>query len=295
MDYLKILKRAFQISIRNKYLWIFGILAGGAGSGFSTSFSDSASYSEKWDKYFNQITFENFWFNYGNIVLLILVLILILGFFWVILSFIAQGAILGTVEKIEKGQKHNFWIGFAFGWHKFWRGFGVGLAIFLIVLLSIIILILPIILFVIAKVYVLAIIYGILFFFVDLALWLYLGIVAPYIQRTAVLGDYGVWKAVCSSWKFFHKNWKEILVMYLLLMATGIVAGIAMILVVLIVGGLLTALGFALYLASQAVFWMYVAVFGFAFIVLMLILSGVIKTFNSSVLTLTYLELTKNS
>lgn len=297
MDYLKILKRAFEISIKNRYLWIFGILAGGAG-GFGSSFSNSSSsidYSDKWDKYFNQISFENFWLNYGAIVLAILVVILILGLLWSILSIISQGAILGLVEKIEKGQKHNFWIGLSYGWHKFWRVFGVGLILFLIVFFSIIILVLPIILFAVAKIYVLAVIYGILVFLIDLFLWLFLGVMAPYIQRTVVLGGQGIWETIGSSWDFFRKHWKEVLLIYLLLMAAGIIATIALILVVLIVGGLLVGIGFGLYLASQAVFWMYVAVFGFAFIIFMLILGGVIKTFNSSVLTLTYLELTGKS
>lgn len=295
MDYFKILKKALAISVKNKYLWIFGILIGGAGGGFGTSFSNSTSYSNKWDKYFNQISWDNFWSIYGGIILLILGVILILGFLWSIFSVVAQGAILGAVEKIEKGQKHNFWEGLHFGWHKFWRVFGVGLLMFLIVLISIIILVLPIVLFAIAKIYVLAVLYGILVFFVDLVFWLFLGVMAPYIQRVAVLGDRGVWEAICSSWKFFQKNWKDILVIYLLLMAASIVTSLAILLVILIVGGLLFAIGFGLYLASMAVFWMYVTVFGFAFIVLMLILGGVIKTFNSSVLTLTYLELTKKT
>ncbi|MCL5407672.1 MAG: hypothetical protein M1429_04210 [Patescibacteria group bacterium] len=295
MDYFKILKKALAISLKNRYLWIFGILIGGAGGSFGSSFSNSSSYSDKWDQYFNQVSWNNFWSIYGSIILLILGIILVLGFFWAILSVVAQGAILGSVEKIEKGQKHNFWEGLRFGWHKFWRVFGVGLSLFLIVLLSVIVLVLPIIIFAVAKIYVLAVIYGIFVFLLDLVLWLFLGVVAPYIQRLAVLGDIGALEAIFSSWEFFRKNWKDILVVYLLLMATGIAASLALILVVLIIGGLLFAIGFGLYLASMAIFWMYIAVFGFAFIVLMLILGGVIKTFTSSVLTLTYLELTKKA
>ncbi|MFA6493053.1 MAG: hypothetical protein WCV58_02880 [Patescibacteria group bacterium] len=293
MDYMAILKKSFAITIKNRYLWIFAILAGGVGSNWG-SFSNGSSFSDKWDNTINQAQISNFWNNYGGIILIILCLVLLLGFFWIILSIISQGALLGSVEAIQKGKKHNFWLGLNYGWHKFWRVFGVGILLFLIVLLSVVVLALPVILFVIAKIYVLAVIYGILIFLVDLVLWLYLGVVSPYIQRLAVLGDHSAWQAIVSSWDFFKKNIKDILIVYLLLIAVGIAAGIAMILVVLLVGGLLAALGFGLYLASMAVFWMYVAVFGFAFIVFVLILGGIISTFNSSVLTLVYLELTKS-
>ena len=51
----------------------------------------------------------------------------------------------------------------------------------------------------------------------------------PYIVRRAVLDDTGAWEAILTSWDFLKKNFLEILVIYLLLMALGIALGIGMI------------------------------------------------------------------
>lgn len=50
MDYMQIVKRAWEITKKHRYLWIFGILAGGAGGGgyqqmlsFSNGFSEEST------------------------------------------------------------------------------------------------------------------------------------------------------------------------------------------------------------------------------------------------------------
>jgi len=296
VDYFGILKRAYEITIKHRYLWIFGILAGGLGTSWNFSLPNSSSYSGNMEKFFtsqNQLQMENFWLNYWGVIVAVLGIFFLLGILWLVISVIAQGGLLGSVTGIAKGEKNDFRLGFHFGLKKFWRTLSVGLLIGLLVLLSLIVLGLPVILLVLGKIYVLAIIYGILIFFADLILWLYLGAMQPYIVRRAVLDDTGAWEAILTSWDFLKKNFLEILVIYLLLMALGIALGIGMILALILVGGLLFAIGFALYLASQIVFWFYVVVFGLAFVVFFLILGGIFNTFHSSVLTLTYLELTK--
>lgn len=294
MDYFGIIKKAYDITLNRRYLWIFGILAGGAGSSVSSSFrGGSTSSNELFNG--NSSDFATLITNHIPLLIIISAVLLALGLAWSILSIISSGALLNSVHAISKGEKNNFKLGFMFGLKKFWRIFAVGLLIGFFVILSIIILVLPIILFVLAKIYVLAIIYGMIVFLADLIMWIYLGMMGQYILRQAVLGNKGSWEAIVTSWDFFKKHLKDILIIYLLLVAVGIVVGIAMILVLLLVGGLLFAIGFALYLASMAVFWMYVAVFGFAFLVFILTLGGVVTTFNSSVYTLAYLDMVKSS
>lgn len=294
MDYVGILKRAYDITIKNRYLWLLAILAGGVGGSWGTSFSNSTHTSEKWENVFNQSSLGNFWGNYATVIFLVLGVIILLGILWMIIATISQGGILGSVRAIEKGEKHNFWTGFSFGWHKFWRVFGLNILIFAIILLSIVILVLPVVLLVLAKIYVLAIIYGILLFLFDLILWIFIGLMFPYIQRLAVLGDKKSWQAVILSWDFFKKHFVNLVLIYFLLMAAGFMVTLAAILAFIVVGGLLVAIGYGLYLVSMAVFWMYVAVFGVALIVFILILGGAVNAFNSAVYTLAYLELTKS-
>lgn len=83
--------------------------------------------------------------------------------------------------------------------------------------------------------------------------------------------------------------------MYLLQIAVGIVISILVIIALLLVGGILGLIGFGIYLASKIVLIFYIAVFGLVFIIACLIVGGVINTFNSAVVTLTYLELTKKT
>lgn len=295
MDYLGILKRAYEISIKHRYLWIFGILSGGAGLNANITLpSGSGEWTNKLDKLSN-IRFENYLSHYWGVLIAIFGLILLLGILWLAASVISQGALLGSVVAIEKKEKNNFWTGFAYGAHKFWKVFAFGLLIFLMVIATLIILGLPIVLFVVAKVYALAIIYGILVFLLDIVFWIYLGVMQPYILRSTILGGKGVWEAFASSWEFFQKNWQEIVVIYLILLAIGIGVGLGFLMVLLIFGGLLFAIGFGIYLAFQSAVWIYAGIAGLAFAVLLLCFGGIFNTFTSSILTLTYLEFEKKS
>ncbi len=300
MDYLKILKRAFEITIKNKYLWIFGILAGGAAGGANFNFTlPGNNFPDNWKPFFNEtgtsFNWETFWSNYGVIIITILVIIFLLGLLFAIVSIIAEGGLLGSVKAIEENQEHGFKKGFVFGWHKFWRLLGVDLIIFLFVFLSILLLAVPVIFLILAKIYVFAVIYGILIFLCNLLLWLFLGLAGPYILRSAVLGDQGAWQAVMSSWKFFSKHWKDILVIYLLLIAVGILIAIVSLLVFVLLGGLLFVIGLGIYLVSQVAVWIYAAFAGLIFLAVVLVWGGAVSTFRSSVFTLTYLELIKKN
>jgi len=296
MDYLGIIKKAYEIASRRKYLWIFGILAGGAiGGGWNFSMpSTSSSFDEgKIENFFNRFNFETFIDHYWGIIFAIIGLILLLGLLWFVFSLISQGALLGSVRAISNNEENNFRTGLVFGWHKFWKVLAVGLLIGLIVLTSLAILALPVILLVLAKIYALAIIYGVLIFLADLVCWIYLGLVQPYILRLAILGQRGSWRAIGESLLFFKENWKEIVVMYLLVLAIGIGVAIGLLLIMLFVGGLLFAIGFAIYLASHWACWIYAGLSGLALVSFFLILNGIVSSFYSAIFTLTYLELDK--
>lgn len=298
MDYIGILKKAFEICLKKKYLWIFGILAGGTATSWnfslpSSDFSDRISKYRPSDMPIN--SFEQFWQQYWGVIIFLAGLIFLLGLIWLIFSIISQGALLGEVRSIEKDEAHNFRLGLAFGWHKFWKTFSVGLLLTLLVIISIVILALPVILLILAKIYIAAAIYGFFIFLLDLAFWIYIGLMSPYILRMAVLDNKGVLQSFVSSWDFLKKFLKDILVIYLLMIAVGIVFGLAMLFVILLIGGLLAAIGFAIYLASHFVFWIYVGIFGAIFLALLIICGGFFNCFNSTVFTLFYLKLNQKS
>ena len=299
MDYIAILKRAYEITInsRNRYLWIWGILVGGSvASGFRGFTFPSSSVDSSVINSFgtgNNFNWENFLVQYGAILIALAVFVSIVAFILAIVSIVANGAILDSVRSISQGKKSGLKEGFGFGLSKFWRIFAIGLLLGLLVVISIIVLALPIVLLSIVKMYVLAIIYGILIFMVCLVFWVYLGLVSPYILRRAVLGDIGSWKAITSSWQFFIKNWKDILLIYLIMIAVGTIAAIALVLAILVVGGVLALVGYGIYLANLAAFIVYAIIFGLILFIALVIWSGAFTTFQSSVYTLAYLEMTK--
>lgn len=299
MDYFKILKDSYEIALKRRYLWIFGIFAGGSalGGGWNMGAYNSESLSEKWSKSFNgsmTAGWEQIWANYWGVIVAAIGFLLLLSFLWLVFSLVCRGALLDSVRKIQEKKDNNFRLGFAFGWHKFWRILAVSLIIGFFVFFSIAILAVPVILFVLAKIYVLAVLYGLIVFLLDLIFWIYLGILQPYILRLAVLGDLGSWEAITHSYQFFLKNWKEIIIIYLLMMVVGIAIALGLLAVLIIAGGLLFLIGLAIYLASAIACWIYAGLAIFIFMVMLAILAGMINVFNSSVITLAYLELEKS-
>ncbi len=298
MDYFGIIKKAYEITIKHKFLWIFGILAGGIG-GFkgSNSFNYSAGGAD-FQQTFNNVDatkLEQFWTIWGGMIVTVIVILGALGLVFFILNIISQGALVGSTEKISKNEKANFKTGFGIGSHQFWRVLGMLILYGLMILASAAIWILPTILFVITKVYIMAIIWGLLLFFVCLAFWILIGVISPYSIRVVVLEKFGIFQSIRESLHFVRNNLKEVILIYLLLFAIGIGFGIALILAILIVGGLLLAIGFGVYLASLLVTIGYGIVAGLALFIAIMIISGIYNAFTSSVITLTYLELNKKS
>lgn len=298
MDYFGIIKKSYYLSLKHKFLWIFGILVGGYGGfkGFGTSFNSSSvtnNWGDSFTKAFSDSNLNNFWANYAGVFFAIMAICGVIALILFTLSIISQGALIGSAERLSKNEKTNFKIGFAIGWHNFWRVLGVGIIFMLMVIASLIVLVVPVVVLILAKVYAIAIILGILLFFVCLAFWILIAIITPYSLRIVVLEKLGIFTSIREALHLFRKNWGEIIVMYLLLMAIGIGFGILLLLAIMILGGIIIAIGFGFWLASPLSAVIYGLVIGLAFFICLVIVSGAYKSFTSNVLTLTYLKLKK--
>ncbi|MDO8686689.1 MAG: hypothetical protein Q7K11_00570 [Candidatus Berkelbacteria bacterium] len=305
MDYFGIFKKAYYLSLKHKFLWIFGILAGGYGGfqGYNSSFGsginysgDSAEWSKNFDKFLTSENLTNFWLNYAGIIIGILVFFGIFAILMFVINIISQGALIGSTEKLLKGEKADFKIGFRIGWHNFWRVWGIGITFLMMILASLIVLIVPVTVLVTAESYILAVVLGLLLLIVCLAFWLVMGIISPYSTRYVILEEkYSVFKSIREALHLFQRNWGEVLIIYLLLMAAGIGFGILLFLAIMIVGGLLLAIGFGFYLASPFVAVIYGLIVGLVMFLAIITVTGAYNSFYSNVITLTYLKLRKNS
>jgi hypothetical protein len=302
MDYLDTLKKAFKITLKNKFLWVFGILIGGAGGLNSFNFNRfTPNYQyESSAKPASELTniqlmerIAEVWNQYGLLILTITLILLLLAVFFFVMNIISQGALISSVANLEEGKKTNFYHEISVGWHKFWRVWGVMVVYFMITMVTLIVLVVPVIIGIITKFYAVAIFWGVLMFFVCLVIWLIVSLISPYSVRVAVLDRLGIWASVKKSFELFKKNWTEIIVTYLVLVAVAFIYGLAISVFVLLIGAILFLIGYALWLASTTAGIIYATFASLAFFICLVILSGVYNTFTSSILTLTYLRLKK--
>lgn len=298
MDYFGIIKRAYQLTIKHKFLWIFGILAGGFGSGLGSFKSNMANYTTSNPDWANKLASPNlasFWQIWGGLVITLAVLVGALSIILFILKIASQGALIGSVDDLDKGEKGNFGEGLKIGFRYFWRILGVLVLYVLMVLASIVVWLGPAILLAVFGQIALAFIWGSLLLFVSLAFWILVGLISPYSLRLVVLEKKRVWESIRGGLHLFRDFWKEVIVMYLLLFAISLGFGIAYLMAILIAGGILFAIGFGVYLASPPVAIGYGILVGLGFLAALVTVSGAYNSFHSAVLTLTYSQLAKKS
>jgi len=304
MDYFGTIKKAYEITIKHKFLWIFGILAGGYGGFKSFNFSlpnytynSSSTGSDGWTKILGHpLTSTDiavFWANWGGLIIGLIIALFLIAMVMFILNIISQGALVGSVEKISKDQKSDFKDGFRLGAKQFWRVWGVAIIYLLMILGSLCVLIIPTCVLVMTGGYVFAVIWGILFFFVSLAFWILIGVISPYSLRVVVLEKFSVWQSIRESLHFFRDNWVNVVLMYLLLLAFSIGFGLVLGLAIIITTAILLAIGYGLYLATTLGAIIYGGLASFALLIAIAVIAGAYNSFYSSALTLTYLELSK--
>lgn len=293
MDYISIIKRAYEITIKQKFLWIFGIFAG-AGIGFGSYQGSgwtggSADKLDNTNQTYTQVT--SYIDQHIGVILLILSILLILGLLWFIMSVISRGALIGGIVKINKGMKLDFGDAFKIGTAKFWRILGTLIITFILVWLVFIILLLPCILLFTINIWWLAIIVSIIFILFFIVWAVFITFVSIYAQCHIVIEDKKVIYSFKESMSLVKKNWKNILLLIVFNWAVNIVISIVFVVVFLILLAILGIIGAVMLTLSVTVLIIYAIIFGLAFLVFMLIVSGVINTFNSCYWTLSYVEL----
>jgi hypothetical protein len=296
MDYIETVRRAFKIALKNKFLWIFGILIGGSASvtGFNLNSPSYQTGSADMEKYIESISPDQivaFFDKYALLILSLMLFFLLLSVLFFILNVISQGALVASVARISKGESVNFKSAFSIGAHNFFRIWGVSILYFLMILASILVLVIPIIALSIGHLYALAIIWGILIFFVCLAFWILISLIAPYSLQVVVLKKLDIWESIRDSLHFFRKNWTSVVIMYLLLMAIGIGFSLAVGLAAILVFAILFAIGYAIWLASIIAAIAYAIMASIFILAALIIIGGAYKTFCSAAITLTYEQL----
>ena len=153
MNYLKIIRDAFFITLRHKFLWFFGfflILTSGGFSLGNFNFNVSLPFrsgqvrgverKEIFSLIRNFISQNMTWLIIGLSIFLVIVIV-----FW-ILAVISQGGLIGSVDIIERKEKANLKKGWLIGRENFWPIFGLNILIDFVLLVVFLILGIPVVL-----------------------------------------------------------------------------------------------------------------------------------------------------
>jgi hypothetical protein len=322
MDYVALLKRAFEITIKYRALWIFGFFlalcstgsGGGGNNGVRVGGQDFSGNGNGFggggfDLPFKSIPEPTVWLI-GGIVAAIVCLILLLVVVGIVVRAVTRTALTGMVDQLEETETVTIRDGWRIGWSK--RAWTVFL-ISLIITVPLII-IFGLLLLVVLSPFALAflentglLILGIVAGIGLLLLWILAVIVTSIVVmpfqelgwRYAVLRNLGAIESLKASYALIRQNLKEVAVVVLLLIGVAIgwivVSLILMIIVVLLalLAGIIP--GLIVFLIT----WTWWAALGAGFLLFLVMIivpltfaRGLYLIFGSSVWTLLFRELT---
>lgn len=143
MDYLGILKRAWELTWKYKALWVLGFFAmSGGGSSAPSSgsrYQFDAQNGFQGMPYANEFQRVTDWFEANAAVLLVVASFAALfGLVYFILSIAARGGLVHSVNEAEQGRPVALRDGWSVGFHHWGRTFMIGLVAFLPIIVIVI-------------------------------------------------------------------------------------------------------------------------------------------------------------
>ncbi len=247
INYLEIIKRALNITFKNKFLWIFGIFialtSGGSGGGnFGGNFGggNTEEYFKGWKEKLGigsgeeiiQIV-KNFLESHWIIIVSIGIIFFLFAIALNVFAIISRGAIINGINKLDSKIKTGFKDSFKVGVNKFWRLLGISFTIGGLALIITTVIAAPIIFFFLTKIYIVA---GILLI-LGILLFLFIIILLSLISRFAFLftvcTNQGVFSSLGSAYGLLTKKTSKIIIAWLIGIALNLLIGMATFLILL--------------------------------------------------------------
>lgn len=306
MNYGDILREAFQITWRNKFLWFFGFFVAGAGgsvnvpSGGGGNPGGGPGGPLPGDLSGIGRTLQD------NLVLILVVAgiaFLVIFLIFLFLSLISDAALAESVAAIHRGEGRRFGIAWRTGVSFLWRVLGLKLLLALIsfafVLLAGLVAGIPIAVVFVASestaarvtTVVLAVLLVVLLLIV---VFIPLAIIGQWALRRAVVDNSGAVASIREAYRFFRRNLGKSLLIWLLQVGVMLGLGIAFLIGLVIVALPLAIPVILLAVAEYATAAIIVGVaMGLIFLAVIFVASGALGTFNHSYWTLSYLRLSE--
>ena len=307
MNYGDLVRDAFRITLRNRYLWFFGFFAGGTGTNFVGNVPFGGGNFNFDD--FQRSDLSGLTAQVGQglsetvLILGIVVVVLLIALIFIILAIISQGALADSVAAIDRGQGRRFGSAFALGMGNFWRVLGYYIVFFLVALGLLVVIGIPVALLIGGTFAAtqstgvrvsIAVVVGILAVLLLIVVFIPLSIIGQYALRDIVVRRERVLGSIESGYTLFRHNIGRSLLLWLIQLGLSIGIGIAFILLLLIVGLILALPAIALAVTgySTGVWIAAVVPAGLIVFLLFLVATGAIGTFSHAYWTLAYLRLT---
>ena len=305
MSYGDLIRDAFRITLRNRFLWFFGFFAGSAffnfpsgGGNFDTDdFDQSGAGTSALAAQFGPRVFDN-----AALIVGLVVVVPLLALLFIVMSIISQGALSESVAAIDRGEGRRFGSTFRTGLRNFWRVLGYYVLFFLIAVGLLVAIGVPTAL-VIGGTFVatqstgariiVAVLAGLAAIALLILIFVPLHIISQYALREIVVRQERVFGSVGSGYGVFRRNLGRSLLLWLIHIGLMIGIGIALLVAALLVGLVLFIPTIALALAEYTTAAIVAGVIaGLILLPLLLAASGAAGTFGHSYWTLAYLKLT---
>jgi hypothetical protein len=307
MNYGDLIRDAFRVTLRNRYLWFFGFFAGGTGTNFFGNVPSSGGGNNFDFDDFQRSGFSGLTAQVGQglsetvLIIGIVVIALLIALFFIALAIISQGALADSVAAIDRGEGRRFGSAFSSGMGNFWRVLGYYIVFFLVGLGLLVVIAIPVALLIGGTFAAteatgvrisVAVVVGIVAVLLLIVVFIPLSIIGQYALRDIVVRRERVLGSVGSGYSLFRRNVGRSLLVWLIQLGLTIGIGIAFLLVVLIVGLVLALPAIVLAVAGSSTGAIIAG--GIAlliFIPLFLVAAGAIGTFAHAYWTLAYLRL----
>jgi len=249
--YRPILKNAWQILWRAKYLWVFGLFAVLIGNNGEvnlainnySSIGEQSSFLRDMKLFYSQGMMDNWAMNLKEIfvnfdVISVLTLVGVIIAFLIILwiAVVSQGGLVAGADKEYHRQSTNFSTIFRIGKNNFWKVLGINVLGKVVIFGILLILGIPLALTYIQQA---SAIGQILFMILSFIILIPLAIIISFLIKFAVM--YVIIKkeetseAIRKSWRLFYKNWIVAVEMAIVLFLFTIAVGLAMFILAMLI------------------------------------------------------------
>ena len=315
MNYGDLIKDAFWLTLRNRYLWFFGFFAGGTSAGggnfglpsggpggFDDGDFDDFGEPGRGDFGGATLGFDpgQWIFDHLALILAIVALVAVIALFFIVMSLISQGALTESVNAIDRGERRRFSSSFRAGVSNFWRVLGYLLLFILISLGFLLVVGVPVALLVVGVFtgtesvggrVLTAILAGLVSIALLIIVFIPLSITGQFALREIVVRRERVVASVGSGYRPFRRNLAKSLLVWLIQLAISIGVGIALLIALLLVGFILALPAITLAVVGYTTALVVGIVAALILLPILIVAAGAFGTFGHCFWTLAYLRL----